>query len=225
MLHIWLLSMLLKNTHSISFCVCVKNSHFILLSSDSKHERPLNCFRCMFQNDTYFTSFYAPEKYPLLVTLTGTKMVTTEDTFWGRQLSLSLSLNCMCVCVCSVSIHGAWFKLYFETCEFVWPSKMSQWPPIILKWGSGWTPISSSCREPWWFKNVNMNKQLFDINKKVTCSCSICTADLRLSEDMLPSLSCDSICWFPHTSVCNLTTSFFCCWRSSEMTKPSGYMN
>ena len=34
------------------------------------------------------------------------------------------------------------------------PSRVSRWPPIILKWGLCWLPISFSCRKSWcmcWF--------------------------------------------------------------------------
>ena len=72
--------------------------------------------------------------------------------FLGRQVCLSLSLlsliMCVCVCVC-VYVERSWCMFYPLFCS-MWilrPSKVSQWPPIILKRGSSWPWMSSSCRK------------------------------------------------------------------------------
>ena len=40
------------------------------------------------------------------------------------------------------------FQPLFCNKRTVWPSKVSRWPPIILKRGSHWPPISFSCGKP-----------------------------------------------------------------------------
>ena len=81
-------------------------------------------------------SFYVTEKYPLLLT-----------HFWGRQDWLSLSLNSVCV-VRQFMMHVLTLFCYMW---ILWPSKVSCWPPKILKWGSCWLPVSSSRRKPWYW--------------------------------------------------------------------------
>lgn len=72
--------------------------------------------------------------------------------------------------------------------------------------------------------DCNVNMYCLILTNVVTCSCSSCTADLRLSVDIMPSVSFNNNCSFLHSPVCHLATAFFCCWRSSEKTKTSNYM-
>ena len=113
-----------------------------------------------------------------------------------------------------VQYEHSWcmFQPLFCNMWKVWPSKVSQWPPIILKRGSCWPWMSTSCRKPW--KGLKCQIQLgHSVLQGQLVHSVFCTLPV-----MFPGLQCvlyiaSYVSWFTvcsvHCQLCFLVYSVF----------------